>query len=123
METLFDLVNLWDHMVRLLNAETLDPSYYGVFKNILNDWLVKSHGTNLASFTHAIRLELESLSKSVALSTGLSMPLIWELASPALPSTIEQWTAYDHLVSISKMLDNNAPVTYGKKFSSSHTDR
>jgi len=82
----------------------------------LNDWLVQSHGTNLASFTHAIRLELESLSKSVALSTGLSMPLIWELARPALPSTIEQWTAYDHLVSISKMLDNNAPVAYGKNF-------
>jgi midasin (ATPase involved in ribosome maturation) len=116
MEMLFDLVNLWGHMVQLLNAESLDPSYYGVFKNILNDWLVQSHGTNLASFTHAIRLELESLSKSVALSTGLSMPIIWELARPALPSTIEQWTAYDHLVSISKMLDNNAPVAYGKNF-------
>ena len=111
---LFNLLNLWGHMAQMLNAEDLDPSFYSVFRNILTDWLMRSTNTNLQRFTETVRLELEGLSKSVALSTGMSMPLIWEVARPTLPSTAEQWTAYDKLIGISKMLDNTAAVSYGK---------
>lgn len=114
VEMLSVLLNLWGHMAQMLNAEDLDPSYYSVFKNILNDWLMQNSSTSLVRLTETVRLELETMSKSVALSSGISMPLIWEVARPTFPSTPEQWTAYDELVAISKVLDSNAMMLYGK---------
>jgi len=114
MEMLSRLLNLWGHMAQMLNAENLDPSYYSVFKIILNDWLMQNNTTSLVHLTENVRLELENLSKSVALSSGISMPLIWEVARPIYPSTTVQWSAYDQLVGISTILDSIAPVPYGK---------
>ena len=118
---LSDLLNLWRHMAQMLNAEDPDPSHYMVFKSLLNDWSLRSNSIRLERVTERVRLELESLSEAVALSTGMSMSLIWEAARPTLPSTAEHWTAYDQLLGIAKLLDNNLTVSYGN-FSFKHTD-
>jgi midasin (ATPase involved in ribosome maturation) len=114
MEILSDLITLWRDMAQMLNAKDLDPSYYGAFKDILNDWLTRSSAANLVQFTEVVRLELERLSESVALSTGMSMALIWEVARPILPSTEGQWHAFDQLLSLTEALDNNIPFQFGR---------
>jgi|SRR2546423_1833311 len=114
MEIISDLLSLWKDMAQMLNAKDLDPSYYGAFKDILNDWLTRNSTANLVRFTEVVRVELESMSKSVALSTGMSMALIWEAARPILPSTEDQWQAFEQLLSLMEALDNNLSFQYGK---------
>lgn len=114
MEILSDLLTLWKDMAQMLNVKDLDPSYFGAFKDILSDWLSRNSTANLVRFTEVVQLELKSMSKSVALSTGMSMTLIWEAARPTIPSTEDQWQAFDQLLSLMEALDNNVPFQYGK---------
>jgi len=86
-------------MVRLLSEDPTDPSYYTIFREALERWVQRS-GQALRGLVHEIRPELEKLSTLVVLSTGFSMPVIWEAVHPTVPSTLEQWNSYNQLLAL-----------------------
>jgi midasin (ATPase involved in ribosome maturation) len=86
-------------MARLLSEDPTDPSYYPIFREALERWAERS-GQALKEFVHEIRPELDKLSTLVTLSTGFSMPVIWEAVHPIVPSTLEQWNSYNQLLAL-----------------------
>jgi midasin (ATPase involved in ribosome maturation) len=110
---LAELVDLWFDMARLLNEEHLDPSYYSVFRGLLEEWVKRSTQRHLSGLTTHVQSELHRLSSSVALSTGISMSVIWEVARPTVPSNLDQWNAYDRLLRIVNEFDNTVALQIG----------
>jgi midasin (ATPase involved in ribosome maturation) len=106
LANLNDLLRLWFEMVQILNEEDLDPSYYIAFRNLLESWTDRVNGSILSGFMTQVRSQLKALSSSVALSTGISMPLIWNIARPNVPSNLEQWEAYDKLTTLMKNFES-----------------
>lgn len=94
-------------MVQILNEENLDPSYYIAFRNLLESWTERVNGSILSGFVTQVRSQLKALSNSVTLSTGISMPLIWNIARPNVPSNLEQWEAYDKLTTFINNFESN----------------
>jgi midasin (ATPase involved in ribosome maturation) len=118
-----ELMDLWFDMARLLNEEHLDPSYYSVFRGLLEDWVKRSSQRHLSGLTTHVQSELHRLSSSVALSTGISMSVIWEVARPAVPSNLDQWNAYDRLLRIVDGFDNAVALQIGTANISASNDR
>lgn len=85
-------------MAYMLNVEDLDPSYYSVFRSLLEEWVVGVDAPSLSVFVSHVRSELNGLSSSIALSTGMSMCVIWEAGHAIVPSSLEHWKMYDQLV-------------------------
>jgi midasin (ATPase involved in ribosome maturation) len=110
IDSLRDLVSLWFDMAQLLNDEDLDPSYYIAFRNLLEGWTARATGPALSGFVNQVRSQLKSLSNTVALSTGVSMPLIWKMARPNVPSSLEQWEAYHELITVMKNFESRVAL-------------
>ena len=100
LQILDGLGGLWFDVLSIINGRDLDPSYYSVFRDLFEDWMEKAAKQNLPGFLNAVRVELQGLSSSVALSTGLSMSILWEAVRPLVPSSLEQWSVYDQLRSL-----------------------
>ena|ERR1700737_155485 len=113
MRSLDELSNLWFDMARLLNEEYLDPTYFSVFRELLEDWITRSNKGILQSLVAYIRSELHRLSSSVALSTGISMATIWKSTRPIVPSNLEQWNVYDRLVRLMNQFDGMVGLQIG----------
>ena len=99
-ESLETLLKLWSHMAYMLNEEDLDPSYYSVFRDLLDEWVARIDAPSLSGFVGHVHSELNGLSHSIALSTGVSMSVIWEVAHARVPSSLEHWKIYDRLITI-----------------------
>src|SRR5208282_1376184 len=99
-ERLEVLLKLWSHMAYMLNEEDLDPSYYSVFWNLLEEWVARIDAPSLSGFVTHVHSELDGLSSSIALSTGMSMSVIWEVGRAMVPSSLEHWKIYDRLITL-----------------------
>ena len=99
-ERLEVLLKLWSHMAYMLNDEDVDPSYYSVFRNLLEEWVARVDAPSLSAFVSRVQSELNGLSSSIALSTGISMSVIWEVGHAIVPSSLEHWKTYDRLVTL-----------------------
>jgi midasin (ATPase involved in ribosome maturation) len=99
-ESLEALLKLWSHMAYMLNEEDFDPSYYSVFRNLLEEWVARIDSPSLSGFGGHVHSELNGLSGSIALSTGMSMPVIWEVARARVPSSLEHWKIYNRLITL-----------------------
>src|ERR1700687_1080369 len=99
-------------MARLLNEEHLGPTYYSVFRGLL-EGLVGRSNQQLSVLTTQVQSELHRLSSSVALSTGISMPVIWEVARPNVPSNVDQWNAYNRLLRTVAEFDSRVALQIG----------
>lgn len=106
-------------MALILNEENLDPSYYSVFRDILEAWMEHARSPGLFRFVSHIRSELHGLSNSVALSTGMSMSVIWEEVHPTVPSSLEQWRVYNHLITLMDEFETRVAFQTGMYLSSS----
>ena len=104
-------------MANLLNEENLDPSYYSVFREILEEWTTRTAAPGLNRFVSCVRSELQSLSNSVALSTGMSVSVIWELVHPPVPSSLEQWKVYDDLIAFMNEFESRVAFRMGIRLS------
>jgi midasin (ATPase involved in ribosome maturation) len=107
------LLRLWFHIASLLNEEHLDPSFYSVFRDILEEWTAQTTAPGLIRFVNQVRSELQSLSNSVLLSTGMSMFVIWESVHPIVPSTLEQWKVYDQLIALMNEFESRVAFRIG----------
>jgi midasin (ATPase involved in ribosome maturation) len=114
MTCLQELMSLWSDMAQLLNEEHLDPTYYSVFRGLVEDWTARSTRANLSSIVTLVSSELHRLSNSVVLLTGNSMPIIWETVRPSIPSNLEQWNAYDRLRALTSKFDDMVEGQIGK---------
>lgn len=113
IEKLENLLRLWFDMASLLNDRHLDPSYYSIFRDSLKEWIQQSKDRQLTGFVTAAHTALDGLSKSLTLSTGIGLPLIWEAARPTLPSTQEQWDCYEELVTLLDQFDSQVAFQTG----------
>jgi len=116
LKKLDDLLILCLHMAHLLNEENLDPSYFSVFRDILNEWMEHAKGAGLFVFVSQLHSELHGLSTSVELSTGISMSVIWEEVHPTVPSNLQRWQVYDHLSALMTDFENRTAFQIGKRF-------
>jgi hypothetical protein len=114
MTCLQELMSLWSDMAQLLNEEHLDPTYYSVFRGLVEDWTARSTRANLLSILKLVSSELHRLSNSVALVTGNSMAIIWETVRPSIPSNLDQWNAYDRLRGLTREFDDMVEGQIGK---------
>jgi midasin (ATPase involved in ribosome maturation) len=115
LKKLDDLLILCLHMAHLLNEENLDPSYFSVFRDILNEWMEHAKGPGLFVFASHVHSELHGLSASVKLSTGISMSVIWQEVHPTVPSNLQQWQVYDHLSAVMTDFENKTAFQIGKR--------
>ena len=113
VEKLESLVRIWLDIAYLLNERDLDPTYYSVFRDNLHEWIKRSENGTLHGFVAHVRSELDGLSKSVALSTGISMTLIWEAARPIVPVTLEQWNGRGQLITLLDEFDSRVAFQTG----------
>ena len=114
MQKLNDLLVLCIQMINLLNEADVNPSYYRVFRDIFNEWMKQNDGAGFSTVLASLRPELNALSTDLALSTGLSMQLIWENSRPNLPSTSEHWSTYFGLLSALKEFESKVQFHIGK---------
>ena len=100
-------------MAYMLNEEDLDPSYYSVFRNLLEEWVSGIDAPSLLRFVSHVRSELNGLSSSIALSTGMSMSVIWEVGHAMVPSSLEHWKIYDRLITFMDDFENKVAFQTG----------
>lgn len=112
-ETLEVLLKLWVHMAYMLNEEDLDPSYYSVFRNLLEEWVARIVSPSLSTFVRHVHSELNGLSSSIALSTGMSMSVIWEQGHVMVPSSLERWKVHDRLITIMDNFESKVAFQIG----------
>ena|SRR5208282_1768512 len=112
-ERLEVLLKLWSHMAYMLNEEDLDPSYYSVFRNLLEEWVSGIDAPSLSRFVNHVRSELNGLSSSIALSTGMSMSVIWDVGHAMVPSSLEHWKIYDRLITFMDDFENKVALQTG----------
>ena len=109
-ERLEVLLKLWFDMASVLNEEDLNPSYYSVFRNLLEEWIARVDAPSLSAFVSHVHSGLNEFSGSIALSTGMSMSVIWEAEHGIIPSSLEHWKTYDRLIKL--MEDFESKVTF-----------
>jgi len=80
---------------------------------MLELWMVKAEKQQAAGFVSAIRGEIQGLSNSVTLSTGLSMLILWEIIRPLVPSTLEVWNVHDELHALLAEFESNVAFQIG----------
>jgi len=108
------LLKLWSHMAHML-SEDFEPSYYLVFRNILNEWIAKRNASNLSRLVSDVRSELDGLSTSVALSTGMSMSIIWERCHVIVPSSLGHWKVFEKLITLINEFENKVAFQIGMR--------
>jgi midasin (ATPase involved in ribosome maturation) len=106
-------MRLCTDMVYFLNDADMDPSYYSVFRDLLEEWVLSNTSSSLSGFNTSLNFELCKLSKSVDSTTGINMDIIWEATRPFLPSSLEQWNVYDKLQSLMNEFETKSALQIG----------
>ena len=111
---MIDLFRLWFGVAFLLHEEEeMDPSFFSVLRDLLGKWMETIDSSKLLPFATVIQAELAGLSESVLLTTGNSMSIIWRSTHPDVPSTLENWKAYDRLLTFANEFETKAAGQIG----------
>lgn len=92
-------IRLWWALHDLTNVTRLDNAHFHTFLSLYSEHLNRmtfSNGLD-QNLLNSLQTEKISLFGTGALTTGLSMEIIWELFRPAVPSSFERLEAFQRL--------------------------